>query len=145
MRNLVLVAVSSLALAACGMKGQDNEKDADTVASVQESRDYGYDTYGDDNLADSMASNDDLYLNGPGDGSSATIADSEDRPIMQAQVVLDVEKRRPLYYKAEDLLMDEAGIAIMAHMPIYKVFSNKVQGFQYIPADLVNLHTVSLA
>ena len=38
-----------------------------------------------------------------------------------------------------------AGIAIMAHMPIYKVFSNKVQGFEYIPADLVNLHTVSLA
>ena len=89
MRNLVLVAVSSLALAACGMKGQDNEKDADTVASVQESRDYGYDTYGDDNLADSMASNDDRYLNGTGDGSSATIADSEDRPVMQAQVVLD--------------------------------------------------------
>ena len=41
--------------------------------------------------------------------------------------------------------MDEAAIAIMAHMPIYKVFSNKVQGFEYIPADLVNLHTVSLA
>ncbi len=41
--------------------------------------------------------------------------------------------------------MDEAPIAIMAHMPIYKVFANKVKGFQYIPADLVNLHTVSIA
>ena len=41
-------------------------------------------------------------------------------------------------------LMDEAGIAVMAHMPIYKVFSTKVKGFQYIPADLVNLHTVSI-
>ena len=40
--------------------------------------------------------------------------------------------------------MDEAGIAVMAHMPIYKVFSTKVKGFQYIPADLVNLHTVSI-
>ena len=63
----------------------------------------------------------------------------------QAQVVLEPEARKELYYKAEDLLMDEAAIAVMAHMPIYKVFSNKVQGFEYIPADLVNLHTVSLA
>ena len=63
----------------------------------------------------------------------------------QAQVVLDTEPRKELYYKAEDLLMDEAPIAIMAHMPIYKVFANKVKGFQYIPADFVNLHTVSIA
>jgi len=63
----------------------------------------------------------------------------------QAQVILGVEERRKLYYAAEDLLMDEAPIAIMAHMPIYKVFSKKVQGFNYIPADLVNLHTVSLS
>ena len=62
----------------------------------------------------------------------------------QAQVELDPAARSILYNKAEDLLMDEAGIAIMAHMPIYKVFSTKVQGFQYIPADLVNLHTVSI-
>lgn len=62
----------------------------------------------------------------------------------QAQVELDPEARRALYNKAEDLLMDEAGIAVMAHMPIYKVFSNRVKGFQYIPADLVNLHTVSI-
>jgi len=60
-------------------------------------------------------------------------------------VILGVEERRKLYYAAEDLLMDEAPIAIMAHMPIYKVFSKKVQGFNYIPADLVNLHTVSLS
>ena len=59
--------------------------------------------------------------------------------------MLDTEPRKELYYKAEDLLMDEAPIAIMAHMPIYKVFANKVKGFQYIPADFVNLHTVSIA
>ena len=34
---------------------------------------------------------------------------------------------------------------MLAHMPIYKVFSKKVQGFEYVPCDLVNLHTVSLA
>ena len=68
-----------------------------------------------------------------------------DELCQQAQVILDSEGRKELYYKAEDLLMDEAPIGIMAHMPIYKVFSDKVQGFQYIPADLVNLHTVSLA
>ena len=63
----------------------------------------------------------------------------------RAQVLLDTAERAKLYHAAEDLLMDEAPIGIMTHMPIYKVFSNKVQGFQYIPADLVNLHTVSLA
>lgn len=63
----------------------------------------------------------------------------------QASVELDVPARASLYHQAEDLLMDEAPCAIMAHMPIYKVFSDQVQGFNYVPADLVNLHTVSLA
>ena len=84
MRNFVLAAVSSLALAACGMQGQDNEQDDDTVASAQSRTDYGYETYGEDNLADSMASND----KAAGDRTAAT-ADSEERPVMQAQVVLD--------------------------------------------------------
>lgn len=63
----------------------------------------------------------------------------------QAGVLLTPKERSKLYYQAEDILMDEAPIAIMAHMPIYKVFSKQVQGFNYIPCDLVNLHTVSLA
>ncbi|MBU2961219.1 ABC transporter substrate-binding protein [Citreicella sp. C3M06] len=62
----------------------------------------------------------------------------------QASTELDVAARAALYHRAEDLLMDEAPCAMMAHMPIYKVFSNEVKGFNYIPADLVNLHTVSL-
>lgn len=62
----------------------------------------------------------------------------------KAQVVLDPAERKKLYYAAEDILMAEAPIAMMAHMPVYKVMSTKVQGFQYIPADLLNLHTVSL-
>lgn len=62
----------------------------------------------------------------------------------QAQKILDTPARSKLYNQAEDILMDEAPIAMLAHMPIYKVFSNKVQGFEYVPCDLVNLHTVSL-
>ncbi|KAA8608241.1 ABC transporter substrate-binding protein [Salipiger aestuarii] len=62
----------------------------------------------------------------------------------QAGTELDVAARAALYHRAEDLLMDEAPCAMMAHMPIYKVFANEVKGFNYIPADLVNLHTVSL-
>ena len=95
MRIFVLAAVSSLALAACGMQGQDNEQEGDPVASSNSGRDYGYETYGDDNLADTMASNDDRYPNeigGDAGGEQAQpseLLDAEERPIMQAQVVLD--------------------------------------------------------
>lgn len=89
MRTLLFVAASSVALAACGMNG--NEEDTDTTtAPAQPAEDYGYETYGEDNLADTMASNDDAY--GMGDSvarEDQAIPDSEDRPIMQAQVVLD--------------------------------------------------------
>ncbi|MBX7495917.1 L,D-transpeptidase family protein [Qipengyuania sp. 6B39] len=83
MRHLIATA-SLFALAACGLNGTDNEEPAsDTVATADAGADYGYETYGEDNLADSMASN---------DGASSApdaIADPEERPIMQAQVVLD--------------------------------------------------------
>ncbi|WP_247711597.1 L,D-transpeptidase family protein [Qipengyuania aurantiaca] len=90
MRNLLFVAVSSLALAACGMNGAEDETETDTTAQTQPSEDYGYETYDENNLADSMASNDDAY--GMGDSVAAedeAIPDSEERPVMQAQVVLD--------------------------------------------------------
>ncbi len=67
-----------------------------------------------------------------------------DKLCEQASVELDIPTRASLYHQAEDLLMDEAPCAMMVHMPIYKVLSNEVKGFNYIPADLVNLHTVSL-
>ncbi|GMM93834.1 L,D-transpeptidase family protein [Qipengyuania sp. MTN3-11] len=95
--RFVLAAVSSLALAACSMSGQDDETEAETAATADVESDYGYETYGDDNLADSMASNDARFVrssagaegaSGMGD-SDADIPDPEDRPIMQAQVVLD--------------------------------------------------------
>ena len=90
MRNLLFVAVSSLALAACGMNGAEDDTDTDTTAQAQPADDYGYETYDENNLADSMASNDDAY--GMGDSvanEDEAIPDSEERPIMQAQVVLD--------------------------------------------------------
>ena len=89
MRNLLFIAVSSLALAACGSNGAEENTDT-ASAQTQPETDYGYETYGDDNLADTMASNDDAY--GMGDSVAAEdqdIPDSEERPIMQAQVVLD--------------------------------------------------------
>ena len=89
MRNILFIAVSSLALAACGMNGAEEEAD-ETVAQAKPSEDYGYETYDESNLADTMASNDDAY--GMGDSvanEDADIPDSEERPIMQAQVVLD--------------------------------------------------------
>ncbi|APO72706.1 dipeptide/oligopeptide ABC transporter substrate-binding protein (plasmid) [Rhizobium gallicum] len=67
-----------------------------------------------------------------------------DRLCAEAQTMIDVPTRAGLYHKAEDILMDEAPIAMLAHMPIYKVFSKKVKGFNYVPCDLVDLHGVSL-
>ena len=107
MRHIILAAASSFALAACGMNGQDNEP-ADTEQTAESATDYGYETYDEDNLADTMASNDAAYLDssgsmpegpertsaGVGDHASkmsgtADIPDAEERPVMQAQVVLD--------------------------------------------------------
>ncbi|WP_291178183.1 L,D-transpeptidase family protein [Erythrobacter sp.] len=95
MRTIILAAVSSLALTACGMQGQDSDQGSETVASADNRTDYGYETYGDDNLADTMASNDDRHLNeidqdAAGEKAQASeTPDPEERPIMQAQVVLD--------------------------------------------------------
>ncbi|MBX7457664.1 L,D-transpeptidase family protein [Qipengyuania sp. 1NDH17] len=72
------------------MNGAEDETDTDTTAQAEPAEDYGYETYDENNLADSMASNDDAY--GMGDSvanEDADIPDSEERPIMQAQVVLD--------------------------------------------------------
>ena len=86
MRTLILAAVSSLALVACGTQGSDEDRDTDSVASAESGDDAGYETYGADNHADTMASNDDAS----GDQAQTTdIPDPEERPIMQAQVVLD--------------------------------------------------------
>ena len=81
MRRLLAIATSSFVLVACGMQGQDNEKaDSKTELTADQGVDWGYETFSADNLADSMASN---------DAAPGTIGAVEDRPLMQAQVVLD--------------------------------------------------------
>lgn len=82
MRTFLFVAASSIALAACGMNGAEEENDTGTV-QAEPVEDYGYETYDENNLADSMASNDEESR------QDDVIPDPEERPIMQAQVVLD--------------------------------------------------------
>lgn len=77
--RFILTTGLALVLAACG--ANDAEGDAERQASAADqvaNRDNG-------NLADSMASNDP----GAGETTKETIPDSEERPIMQLQVVLD--------------------------------------------------------
>ncbi len=79
----LIAAVSTLALAACGLNGTDRYADEGKTASADSSAaGPGYDTMGAENLADRMASQD-------GQQAAGTIADPEQRPVMQAQVVLD--------------------------------------------------------
>ena len=78
MRFLIAAAPIAL-LAACGLNGTDGEADtADTTTANSEATTS-------DNEADTMASNDPAK----GETYDADIPDSEERPIMQAQVVLD--------------------------------------------------------
>ncbi len=74
--RITIAAVSLLALAACGFNGTDrNANEADGTAAKTASTQR-------DNLADTMASRD-------GQTIANDIPDSEQRPVMQAQVVLD--------------------------------------------------------
>ncbi|OYY74148.1 MAG: peptide ABC transporter substrate-binding protein [Gammaproteobacteria bacterium 28-57-27] len=68
-----------------------------------------------------------------------------DQLVGEAQDTLDEAKRKQLYDKAEDLLMADAPLAVLAHMKVFKILNQRVHGFQYIPVDLLNLHTVWLA
>ena len=38
--------------------------------------------------------------------------------------------------------MDVAPLAILTHMPEFKIISKKVKGFEYIPNDSFNLHAI---
>ena len=68
-----------------------------------------------------------------------------DKAAAAASEIMDTAARRKLYIEAEDVLMADAPLAVLAHMKVFKIMSKTVQGFEYIPADLLNLHTVSLA
>lgn len=76
--RLALAAASLIALSACGLNGTDGDG-ADSEATAAPA------APADDNLADSMASHDPAQ----GERTVPEIPDSEERPMMQAQVVLD--------------------------------------------------------
>ena len=66
-----------------------------------------------------------------------------DELILKASEIVDVPTRKKLYYDAEDIMMQtDAPVAILAHTAVYKIFNKKVQGFKYVPVDLMNMHTV---
>ena len=66
-----------------------------------------------------------------------------DELILKASEIVDVPTRKKLYYEAEDLMMQtDAPVAVLAHTAVYKIFNKKVQGFKYVPVDLMNMHTV---
>lgn len=68
-----------------------------------------------------------------------------DKLVSDAQDTLNQAVRKKLYYKAEDILMADAPLAVLAHMKVFKILHKRVQGFQYIPVDLLNLHSVWLS
>jgi len=68
-----------------------------------------------------------------------------DKLIVQASEIVDVEQRKKLYYAAEDIMLQQdAPIALLAHTKVFKIFNKRVEGFKYVPVDLMNMHTVSL-
>jgi peptide/nickel transport system substrate-binding protein len=68
-----------------------------------------------------------------------------DKLILQASETVDVDARKKLYYAAEDIMLQrDAPIALLAHTKVFKIFNKRVEGFKYVPVDLMNMHTVSL-
>ncbi|ANU07855.1 L,D-transpeptidase family protein [Paraurantiacibacter namhicola] len=80
----ILATTALFALAACGLNGADNAED-DASASASDAN--ASDASSSDNAADSMASRDPA----PGEQVQDDMPDSEERPMMQLQVVLDRE------------------------------------------------------
>ncbi|MBI4639817.1 MAG: ABC transporter substrate-binding protein [Candidatus Tectomicrobia bacterium] len=67
-----------------------------------------------------------------------------DKLVEIARGTFDVKTRKDAYDKAVKIIVEEAPVAVMAHLKEHKVFRKHVQGFNPIPADLLNLHDVWL-
>lgn len=67
-----------------------------------------------------------------------------DRQVEIARSTFDVKTRKAAYDKAVAMLVDKCPSVFIAHVNEHKVMAKHVMGFQAIPADLVNLHTVWL-
>lgn len=68
-----------------------------------------------------------------------------DKLIVRASQITDIAERKKLYYAAEDMMLQQdAPMALLAHTKVFKIFNKRVEGFKYVPVDLMNMHTVSL-
>ena len=68
-----------------------------------------------------------------------------DKLIVRASESVNQAERKKLYYAAEDIfLQKDAPVALLAHTKVYKILNKRVEGFKYVPVDLMNMHTVSL-
>lgn len=68
-----------------------------------------------------------------------------DKLVTQASETVAVPARKKLYYQAEDIMLQkDAPIAVLAHTKVYKIFNKRVSGFEYVPVDLMNMHSVSI-
>jgi peptide/nickel transport system substrate-binding protein len=65
-----------------------------------------------------------------------------DRLVTEAQFEPSLPKRKALYEKAGLILAEDAPCAFLAHLKEFKVLSKRAKNFQYIPAGLMNFHTV---
>jgi peptide/nickel transport system substrate-binding protein len=67
-----------------------------------------------------------------------------DRLVESARGTLNVKARKEAYDKAVAILVEECPAAFLVHVNEHKVLAKYVKGFQPIPADLMNMHTVWL-
>ena len=59
-----------------------------------------------------------------------------DELIDKAATIYDPERRKPLYYEAERLIVDDAPYVFLAYTPEFAVMARKVQNWVWIP-DLI--------
>jgi peptide/nickel transport system substrate-binding protein len=67
-----------------------------------------------------------------------------DRLVESARAEGDQKKRKRFYEDAIKLIVQDAPVAVILHANEQKAFQKHVKGFQVIPANLVNMHTVWL-
>ena len=67
-----------------------------------------------------------------------------DRAVEGARAENDFKKRKKHYDDAVRAIFEDAPVAIMMHLNEQKIFHKYVKGFQTVPANLFNMHTVWL-
>jgi peptide/nickel transport system substrate-binding protein len=67
-----------------------------------------------------------------------------DRAVELARVEIDPKKRKKAYDEAVKAIVDDAPVAVIAHVNEDKTFQKHVKNFQMIPAGLINMHAVWL-